>query len=92
MFDGKGFKIFVQFLSGKKITVEVEDWQTVLALKGQIDQMENIPFEQQRFSYGDKKLNDNQILFGLDSFFPANFPLTASLYNKLYNIRVVYNH
>lgn len=56
-------QLFFHVTSGKKITLEVEPSDSIYSAKIQIQGKENIPAEQQRFSYIDGQEMDNCSVF-----------------------------
>ncbi|PKM55661.1 MAG: hypothetical protein CVV00_03030 [Firmicutes bacterium HGW-Firmicutes-5] len=55
-------QIFVRTLTGKNITLDVEPTDTIVNLKGKIEDMEAIPTNQQRLLFSGVKLEDNRTL------------------------------
>ena len=55
-------QIFVKFLSGKTITLNVKETDTLLNIKEKIKDMEGIPIDKQKLFYAGKILEDNKTL------------------------------
>ena len=55
-------QIFVKTLTGKTITLDVEPWYSVAAVKSLIESKEGIPADQQRLIHGGRQLEDDRTL------------------------------
>jgi len=55
-------QLFVKTLTGKTITVTVNDSDTILSIKEQIESKEGVPTEQQRLIICGKEMEDDHLV------------------------------
>merc|ERR1712156_326904 len=60
-------QIFVQTVTGKTFTLDVEPYDTIHALKAKTQEKEGIPCEQQRFLYVDPDIDAGKVDVDVDS-------------------------
>ena len=60
--SASAMQIFVKTLTGKTITLDVENTNTILEVKGMIETKESIPTDMQRLIFAGKELEDSKTL------------------------------
>jgi ubiquitin len=61
-----GMQLFVKTLTGKTVSIEVEEGETIEDVKAKIAEKEGIPAEQQRLIFGGQQLQDQKTLMDYD--------------------------
>jgi ubiquitin len=57
-----GMQLFVKTLTGKTVSIEVEEGESIEDVKAKIAEKEGIPAEQQRLIFGGQQLQDSKTL------------------------------
>lgn len=61
-----GMQLFVKTLTGKTVSIEVEEGESIEDVKAKISEKEGIPAEQQRLIFGGQQLQDAKTLQDYD--------------------------
>jgi ubiquitin C len=63
-----GMELFVKTMTGKTVSIEAEEGETIEEIKAKITEKEGIPAEQQRLIFGGQQLEDAKTLedYGVD--------------------------
>ena len=61
-----GMQLFVKTLTGKTVTIEVEEGESIEDVKAKISEKEGIPAEQQRLIFGGQQLQDGKTIDDYD--------------------------
>lgn len=74
-----GMQLFVKTLTGKTVSVEVEEGESIEDVKAKISEKEGIPAEQQRLIFGGQQLQDGKTLDDYDVSDDATLHLVLRL-------------
>ena len=72
-------QIFIKTLTGKSLTLEVTDTDTIASIKQKIFEKDGIPIDQQRLVFNGKQLEDGQTIADYNINADANIHLVLRL-------------
>lgn len=78
-----GMQLFVKTLTGKTVSIEVEEGESIEDVKAKIAEKEGIPPEQQRLIFGGQQLQDAKTLSDYDVGDDSTLHLVLRLVSKL---------
>lgn len=76
-------QLFVKTLTGKTVSIEVEEGESIEDVKAKIAEKEGIPPEQQRLIFGGQQLQDAKTLSDYDVGDDSTLHLVLRLVSKL---------
>eukprot|EP00816_Leptocylindrus_hargravesii_P008811 CAMPEP_0196801250 /NCGR_PEP_ID=MMETSP1362-20130617/1007_1 /TAXON_ID=163516 /ORGANISM="Leptocylindrus danicus, Strain CCMP1856" /LENGTH=280 /DNA_ID=CAMNT_0042172109 /DNA_START=21 /DNA_END=863 /DNA_ORIENTATION=+ len=81
-----GMQLFVKTLTGKTVTIEVEEGESIEDVKAKISEKEGIPAEQQRLIFGGQQLQDGKTIDDYDVGDDATLHLVLRLRGGLQKV------